>query len=260
TVRKPCTVRARLCRPRLCHSRYLSPRQLDQPRRPPQRRRRMVLRRRGLLRSPERARHDDRRWLCDHPWSACRHRAVHVRGGSVQRSPALARRRILALQAARRQPAVLLRTPALDLRRPSDVVHDFGSVRGRAGRGTRPNRCEMIFRASESPLDRSPRRSSTTSSNEIFCTELSRPSLIRRTAISIELDERPFTLGQLVGRALGLPASALSWFCSTCHRLILLLLFRPGLGEGLARIAPRSGQDQVLLSSAGEPARKPNAP
>src|SRR5262245_50569914 len=30
--------------------------------------------------------------------------------------------------------------------------------------------------------------------------------------------------------------------------------------EGLARIVPRSGQDQVLLSSAGEPARKPNAP
>ena len=27
-------------------------------------------------------------------------------------------------------------------------------------------------------------------------------------------------------------------------------------GEGLARVVPRSGQDQVLLSSAGEPARK----
>src|SRR6266568_2714072 len=90
---------------------------LDLARRPPQRRRGMVLRRRRLLRRPEGACHDDRRRLRDHPWSARRHRAVDVRGDSVRRSPALPRRRILALQAARRQPALLLRAPALDLRR-----------------------------------------------------------------------------------------------------------------------------------------------
>src|SRR5262245_41031874 len=37
----------------------------------------------------------------------------------------------------------------------------------------------MIFRASESPLGRSPQPSSTTSSNETFCTGLSRPDLLR---------------------------------------------------------------------------------
>src|SRR6516164_5757838 len=71
--------------------------------------------------------------------------------------PSFARRRILALQAARRQPAVLLRTPALDLRRPSDVVHDFGSVRGRAGRGA-PERKRRPFCFCNGPADvKSPR-------------------------------------------------------------------------------------------------------
>jgi len=45
------------------------------------------------------------------------------------------------------------------------------------------------------------------------------------------------------------------------HLLVSLLANPTRLdGGGLARIVPRNGQDQVLLSSAGEPARKPNAP
>src|SRR4029077_18194959 len=115
-VRKPCTVRACLCRRRSRHSRYVSPRQLDLARGPSQRRRRMVLRRGRLLRRPEGARDDDRRRLCDHPWPGRRHRAVDVRVRSIRRSPALARRRILALQAPRRQPALLLRAAARHLR------------------------------------------------------------------------------------------------------------------------------------------------
>src|SRR5262249_5009469 len=40
----------------------------------------------------------------------------------------------------------------------------------------------------------------------------------------VELHKRPFALGQLVGRSLLAPASALSWFCSAWHARLLHLI------------------------------------
>src|SRR6478735_3141651 len=75
----------------------------------------MVLRRWRLFRHPERTHHDDRRRLCDHPWAARRRRAATIRSGSFQRSSALARRRVLALQTSGRNAPLLLRAAARNL-------------------------------------------------------------------------------------------------------------------------------------------------
>jgi hypothetical protein len=95
-----------------------------------QRRRRMVLRRGGLLHRAERARDDDRRGLRGHPRPACRRWAAIPRGGAIQRSSAVARRRVLALPASERFAPLFLRTAAFDvIPAGRDGVARFGRSR-----------------------------------------------------------------------------------------------------------------------------------
>src|SRR5262249_27387642 len=72
----------------------------------------MVLRHWRLLRRAEGAGGHDGRRLRHHSGSARRHGPGPTRSDSVQRSAALARWRVLALPAAGRQPALLLRPAA----------------------------------------------------------------------------------------------------------------------------------------------------
>src|SRR3954471_7127280 len=88
----------------------------------------MVLRRWRLFRHPERTHHDDRRRLCDHPGAARRRRAATIRSGSFQRSSALARRRVLALQTAGRNAPLLLRAAARDLSEAGPCVVHRGAA------------------------------------------------------------------------------------------------------------------------------------
>src|SRR5439155_7222653 len=90
----------------------------------------MVLRRGRLLHRAERARDDDRRGLRGHPRPARRRWAAIPRGGAIQRSSAVARRRILALPASERFAALFLRTAAFDvIPAGSDGVARFGRRR-----------------------------------------------------------------------------------------------------------------------------------
>src|SRR3954447_344805 len=88
----------------------------------------MVLRRWRLFRHPERTHHDDRRRLCDHPGAARRRRAAAIRSGSFQRSSALARRRVLALQTSGRNAPLLLRAAARNLNAGGQYVLQRGAA------------------------------------------------------------------------------------------------------------------------------------
>src|SRR6266540_3900514 len=102
-----CSVAARFAYPLAArcpppHLARLRPRQLDPARRTSQCRRRVVLRRRRLLRCSLAERGHHRAGL----------QPVRHGNGAVQRGAAESRRRLLALQAARRLAPLLLRTAA----------------------------------------------------------------------------------------------------------------------------------------------------